>query len=283
MLKGLNVLNVTCLLKVEAMKTVLILLSLSFIKVESSSLCDCESALKSSRYQSCFSSRDPNLTPKLNALRDLVVTLTTLRSTSEVRGTLFLVDSSTTDHDLYLLQTQIAGLVALTLPVSNECNPGIVVQYSGEATPRYGRGHCMDECDSSRFLYSSLSWTEPEISTPDSNYDNIGRGCFIGQTLLNKVECKDYVDMDNLMAIAFANSDNQIVDPVSDCNTFKERVLIKFHSGASSGVFVNVPENEIDFNTYTLEELRQPIKYLMECVEQTCQACEMSVKNRNLL
>jgi len=81
-------------------------------------------------WERCFVAPDDDLQSAYNHIYDIVTAVRAQRSKFGTKGTLYNFDSTSNVLDEREYQKALAALVALTEPVSNDCNPFFLAKFS---------------------------------------------------------------------------------------------------------------------------------------------------------
>jgi len=191
---------------------------------------------------------------------------------SKPHGTCFLLDSSAPvsvtyppGNQLLDFERNLASIIALTQPVSNECNPFFVNKFYRNGAGYGWHWQCQDKCNAARTL-ATLASTSQNGNQPSA----IGSGCYLCDHAFNNNGLSCSADTKNELLIAFANSGIYTTPfTAAKCNKYK-RVIIgttpasiwtQLASWASPGLAY-----QLQYSNANL----QATKSLLKCLNYRC-------------
>lgn len=222
-------------------------------------------------WEQCFSDQTPTNPDFYQQVYQMVQTIRDLYSPcSKPHGTCYLLDSSLPspfNSELMDFERNLASIIALTQPVSNDCNPFFVNKFHRSFAWYAWNWQCQDKCNAAR----TLATTSMQSTSQNSNLDSwIGGGCHLCDHAFNNpgLSCSD--DTEKELLVAFANSGiYSSTFTTSKCNSYN-RVIIgttpattwpPLAAWASPGLAY-----QLEFNSANLKAT----KSLLSCMNRRC-------------
>ena len=141
-------------------------------------------------------------------------------------GTCYLLDSTVSPgglsgSQLMDFERNMASIIALSQPVSKDCNPFFVNKYFRNFAWYSGSWQCQDKCNAARTLA-----TTPMRYTQTNNQPSwIGGGCILCDHAFNSGGLSCSTNTDNELLIAFANNAIYTSPDAGKCKKYN-RVII---------------------------------------------------------